>query len=198
MMIGILQEPGIYLHLAYEYGLERRGHSVPRRNFFVPRCQFAIFRNDSQLFLARESFLAQLVPTLIELAFVLIRPFFGNVVRCVGGTRREIHEEGLIGNQRLLLTDPVDSLVRHILHEVIAFFGSLLHLDRCGAFVERGIPLVRLSADEPVEIFKAPATGGPCVEGPRGTRFPDGDFMTLAELRRGVAVELERARERRA
>ena len=47
MVIGILHEPGVNLHLPDEHGLERRGHLIPGRDFFVPRRELAILRNDA-------------------------------------------------------------------------------------------------------------------------------------------------------
>jgi hypothetical protein len=44
-------------------------------------CQFAIFGDNAEFLLSRECFLAQLVPTLVELAFILIGPLLGHVVR---------------------------------------------------------------------------------------------------------------------
>jgi hypothetical protein len=45
---------------------------------------------------ARNRLLADLVPTLVELAFVFVRPTLGNMMRSVDGTRRKIDEERLI------------------------------------------------------------------------------------------------------
>ena len=93
---------------------------------------------------------------------------FGHMVRRVGGAGREVDEEGLVRRQRLLLRDPGHGLVGHVLHEVIALFGRLLRLDRRRAFVERGVPLVGLAADEAVEVLEAAAAGRPGVERPTG------------------------------
>ena len=120
---------------------------------------------------------------------------FGHMVRRVGRAGREIDEERLVRRQRLLLRYPGHGLVGHVLHEVIALFGRLLGFDRRGAFVQRRVPLVRLAADEPVEILEAAAARRPCVERPDRAGFPHRHFVTLAELRRGVAVELQRSRQ---
>ncbi len=80
---------------------------------------------------------------------------------------------------------------------MVALFGRLLHLDRRGALVERRVPLVGLAADEAVEVLEAAAAGGPGVERPDRARLPHRHFVALAELRRGVAVQLQRPRERR-
>ena len=98
--------------------------------------ELGIRRNDAQLFLASEGLFTQLVPALIELALVLICPFLGDVVRSVCGSGGEVDEEGLVGHEHLLLADPVDGLVGHVFHQVIALFGRPLWLDWCGAFVE--------------------------------------------------------------
>ena len=140
---------------------------------------------------------AQLVPALVELALVLVGPLLGHVVRRVGRAGREVDEERLVGCQRLLLRDPGHRLVGHVLHEVVALFGRLLRLDRRGAFVQRRVPLVRLAADEAVEVLEAAAARGPGVERSDRARLPHRHFVALAELRRGVAVELQRPRERR-
>ena len=115
----------------------------------------------------------------------------------VGRARREVNEEGLVGRERLLLRDPGHRLVGHVLHEVVALFGRLFRLDRRSSLVERRIPLVRLAADESVEVFEAAAARGPGIERPDRTRLPYRHFMAFAELRRRIAVELERARQRR-
>ena len=99
--------------------------------------ELAIGGNDAELLLPREGLFAQLVPAVVELALVLVGPFLGHVMRRVGGAGREVDEERLVGDQRLLLADPGDRLVGHVFHEVVALFGRLLHLDRRRAFVER-------------------------------------------------------------
>jgi len=97
MMIDILHEPGVDLHLPDEHGLEGGGHVVPCGDFLVPLRELTILRNDAECLLASEDLFAQFVPTLVELAFVFIGPFFGNVVRGVGRAGREVDENGLSG-----------------------------------------------------------------------------------------------------
>ena len=89
-----------------------------------PRGQLGVGGNDAELLLAREDLLAQLVPALIELALVLVGPLLRHVVRRVAGARREVHEERLVGHQRLLLARPLDRLVRHVLGEVVALLRA--------------------------------------------------------------------------
>src|SRR5208283_1519668 len=153
------------------------------------------WRDNAQFLLACEGLFAQLVPALIELALVLVRPFLRDVMRSVGRARREVCEERLVGNERLLLANPVDGLVRHVLHQVIALLGRLLDLDRRRTLIQRWVPLIRLAADEPIEIFEAASAGGPRIERAGRTRLPHRHFMAFAELSGRIAVELEGPRE---
>ena len=168
VVVGVLHEAGVDLHLPAQDRLEVLRHRVPGRDLLVARGELAVGRNDAELLLAGERLFAELVPALVELALVLVRPLLRDVVRRVRRAGREVHEERLVREQRLLLTDPGHGLVGHVLDEVIALFGCLLHLDRRRALVQRRIPLVRLAADEAVEVLEAAAAGRPGVEGPAG------------------------------
>jgi hypothetical protein len=197
MMVGVLEECGIDLHLAREDRPQVFRGRVPGRNLVRPRRQDRIRGDDAQLFLARERLLAQLVPALIELALVFLDPVLRHVVRRVAGAGREVHEERLVGHQRLLLARPLDRLVRHVLGEVVALLGRLLGFDRRRAFVDRRIPLVGFAAEEAIEVFEPAAARRPLIERPHRARLPHRHFVALAELRRRVAIELERHGERR-
>ena len=194
MVVGVLEERGVDLHLTGEDGPHVLRRLVPRRDLGRPRRQHGVGGDDAQLLLPRKNLFAQLVPALIELALVLVDPLLRHVVRRVAGARREIHEERLVGHQRLLLARPLDRLVRHVLGEVIALLRRLLRLDRDRAFVDRRVPLVGFAADEAVEVLEAAAAGRPLIERAHRARLPDRHFMALAELRRRVAIELERHR----
>ncbi len=147
--------------------------------------------------LPREGLVAELVPALVEFALVFVGPFLRHVVRGMGGAGREVGEERLVGCQRLLLRDPCHGLVGHVLHEVVALFGRLLRFDRRGPFVNRRVPLVRLAAEEAIEILEAAAARWPGVERSDRAGFPHRHFVALAELRGRVAVELQRPCQRR-
>jgi hypothetical protein len=150
MVVGMLEEPGTALHLAAENGLERLRHVVPRGDFGRPLCEYGISWNDAQLLLTGKGLLAERVPACVELALVLVDPVFGNVMRRVRRARREVHEKWLVGHERLLLPHPPHRLVRHVLREVVAVFGTLARLHQGCALVDRRIPLVGLAAEETV------------------------------------------------
>jgi hypothetical protein len=57
---------------------------------------------------------------------------------------------------------------------------------------------VRFAADEAVKVLEAAAPGGPSIERAGRARLPHRHFMTFAELRGGVAVELQCSRDRRS
>ncbi len=158
--------------------------------------QHGVLRNDAQLLLPGDGFFAELVPAAVELALVLVRPFLRHMVRRVRRAGREVHEEGLVGHQRLLLTHPRDGAIREILGERVALFGRLRRLDGRGPFVEAGIVLIRFAADETVEVFEA-RTGRPLMERSHRAHLPERDLVTFAELRRGVAVQLQDLGDRR-
>ena len=163
----------------------------------VARRQLRVRRDDAELLLAREGPLAQRVPAVVELARVLVRPLRRHVVRRVRRTGREVGEERLVGHERLLLVHPGDRLVGHVAHEVVALLGRAIRLDRRRPLVERRVVLVRLAADEAVEVLEA-AARRPVVERPHRARLPDRHLVALAELRGRVPVELEDLRQRRA
>ena len=197
VVVGVLHEARVDLHLAGEDRLHLVRRLVPGGDLLRPRGQLCVLRDDAELLLARERLLAELVPALVELALVLGRPLGRDMVRGVRRARRVVDEERLVRHQRLLLADPVDRVVGHVLGEVVALIRRPVRLDRHGAVVERRRVLVRLAAEEAVEVLEAAAPGRPRVEGPHRARLPDGHLVALAELRGRVAVQLQRLGQRR-
>ena len=117
-------------------------------------------------------------------------------MRRVRRTGREVDEERLVRHQRLLLADPAHTVVREILGEVVALLRGRRRLDRCRAVVQRRIPLVVLAADESVELLEPATTRRPRVERAHRRGLPHRHLVALAELRRRVAVQLQRHRQR--
>ena len=80
-------------------------------------------------------------------------PFPGNVVGRMGSTRCEIDKEGFARCYGLLLPDPRYRLISEVLIQDVVWI-TYVRLDRLRAFIERGLPLVRITADKAVEVFK--------------------------------------------
>ena len=162
------------------------------------RCrQLGIRRDHAELLLASDGPLAQGVPAVIECTLVPGGPFRPDMVRGVRGARRPVHEERLVGHERFLLADPVDRAIGHVLGEVVALVGRPIGLDRHGVLIDgRGV-LVRLATDEAVEMLEPVAGRWPAIERPHRTGLPDRHLVAFAEMRGGVAVELQDLGERR-
>src|SRR5208282_517674 len=114
MVVDHFEESCIAFHLASEYGFQVFWRCVPCRYFFVPRSQFRVVRDDSELLLFCECSLTQLVPTVVELALVLGNPLLRNMVRSVSGTWGEVYEEWFVRCSRLLRAYVRDCLIRHV------------------------------------------------------------------------------------
>ena len=196
VVVGVLHEAGVDLHLAGEDRLEVVGHVVPRRDLVGARRELGVRGDHPELLLARERLLAQRVPAGVEAALVLGRPLRRDVVGRVRRAGCVVDEERLVGHQRLLLADPVDRVIGHVLGEVVALLRRAIGLDRGRAVVDRRRVLVRLPADEAVEVLEAAAAGRPVLERPHRARLPHRHLVALAELRRRVAVELQRLSQR--
>ncbi len=195
--VGVLEEAGVDLHLPLEHRSQLRVHLVPRRDLGVPRRELRVLRDDPELLLAGEGQLPLAVPAVGERALVLVGPLLRHVVGGMGGARGEVHEEGLVRHQRLLLVHPTDGPVGQVLRQVVALLRRLRRLDGRESLVQRRVVLVVLAPDEAVEVLEPSPSGGPGVERPHRRGLPHGHLVALAELRRRVAVQLQRHCERR-
>ena len=170
VMVGVLQEPGEDFHHPGIQLLFVRGKALPLGHVGIVPAEFGILRNDAQLFLTGECFLAVDIPALIEFALVFVRPFLGNVVRSMLGSRTEIHEEWLVRSHLLGVGDEADRTIDEVLGKVIALFRRLLRLNRVVVVNEFRVILVRVAAEEAVVAFEtaterpsAVGTGGACL-----------------------------------
>src|SRR5262249_59927131 len=102
-------------------------------------------------------------------------------MRRVRGAGRVVREEGSRRRQRLLLPYPRDGVIGQILIQRVALFGCPPRLDPGRSLEQIRVVLVRLPADEAVEILEAAATRRPMIERPDSAAFPHRDFVTLAE-----------------
>jgi hypothetical protein len=198
VVVGVLEEPGIHLHLAGEHGLQVVGHVDPGRDLLRSGGELRLGRHDAELLLAAQDLLPQGVPPGVELTSVPVRPLDRDMVRRMGRAGRVVDEERAVRHERLLLAHPVDGVVGHVVGEVVALLRAAVGLDRDGVAVDRGGVLVGLAADEPVEVLEPAATRRPVVERPHRAGLPHRDLVTLAELGCRVPVQLQRLREWRA
>src|SRR5687768_5753327 len=97
-------------------------------------------------------------------------------------TRGVVDEEWLVRHQRLLLADPFDGAVGHVLGEVIALLRGPIRLDRNRVPVDGGGVLIGLPPDEAVEMLEAVARAGPAVEGAHRAGLPHRHLVALAEM----------------
>ena len=196
MVVGVLEEPGVHLHLPGKHGLELGGHVVPRRDLVVAHGELGVVGHDAASLLLGEDPLAKRVPAVVELAAVPVGPLERHVVGRVRRTRRVVHEERTVRRQRGQLAHPTDRAGGHVLGEVVALVGGGRLLDRGRAAVEGRRVLVGLAAEESIEVLEAAAAGRPGLERPDRAGLPDRDLVAFAELRRRVAVEPQHLRER--
>ena len=75
LRIGVFAEAGVDFHEAQLKGAFGFRDAVPRRHGRGARGEFGIGRNPAELFLAGKDFFTELVPALVELAFVFVGPF---------------------------------------------------------------------------------------------------------------------------
>ncbi len=124
VVVGVLHEPGVDLHLAAEDGLEVISDVHPGRNLGGAGGEFGVLRVNTQLLLAGEGLLAEASHPASN------GPWACRSIRWAHGAGHgwplaEVHEERFVGHQRLLLTNPGDSPIRHVLGEVVALLGPL-------------------------------------------------------------------------
>ena len=105
----------------------------------VHRVVYSVRGNPSQFLLLRKSFVAKDFPALIELALVLVGPFFCHLVRAMNRTRGKIDQEGLVRVKGAREAYPVNGFLSQILGQVI--IGVMRRLDRIGVLEQAGFIL---------------------------------------------------------
>src|SRR5262249_362591 len=92
---------------------------VPRWYLSRTRRQRRVGRNDAEPFLVGQSLLALLVPALIELALELRDPVLAGMMRGMTVARSKVHQERIVGRDRMLGPYPVDGPVGHVVDEYV-------------------------------------------------------------------------------
>ena len=190
VVVRVLRVPGVHLHLAGVEGLQLVGHVVPGRERLVARGQLRVGRHDTELLLAGEGLFAQPVPSLVELALVLVGPVLRDVMGGVAAPGRVVDEERLVRLLGAHAVEPFDGPIRHRVGEVVRILRVVVALggtDDLLVLRKARIPLARSSAQDPVEVVEPPAVR-PAVQRPGRTLLAVGRQVPLAEARRAVAV----------
>src|SRR5215471_16874966 len=168
MVIGVGEKPGKYFHHAGINFLFRGGQWLPLGHIGIVARELSLSRNDPKLLLSREGPFAQLVPTVVKFALVLVGPFLRHVMRRVSRSWAKIHKEGLVGSDLFGVGDEANRFVHQIFGQVITLFGALLRLHSMIVRNQFGIILVGLAAEKTVEALEAPAQGPAVVRTCRG------------------------------
>ena len=187
VVIGLLDEPGVHLHLAGVHPLGVAGQRIPRGHVGVAFGQLRVFFDDAERPLAFEHDTPVLVPAAVEAASVLVAPFGLDLVGRVAGAGRVVEEERLVRCVDVGVLDELDRPVGEVDVEVVALVGRRRRADRMVVIGEVGKPLVGRAGHEPVEALEATSEWPP-VEWPRRRRLGGRREVPLADGERVVAV----------
>ena len=174
-------ETGEDFHQAALEGFFVLGNGIPRSHRFRARRELGVLRNPAFRLGAGESAFAILVPTVVELALVLVRPFLHDLVRAVRCAGCPIHEKRFVRRVGLLFAQPGDGVRCDVIGEVIAF--GEMRGDRGGVAGECGLILRGFPCEKSVEILEAVA-GRPVVERPFAGDLLLGRVVPFAPARR--------------
>src|SRR5207247_1963389 len=169
----------------------------PGGHRFVARRELCVGRDDTKLLLPLERLLAELVPAVVESAFVLVGPFLPDVMRRVGGAGRVVEAPGLLGIVTPDAVEPIDRLVGYRLGEVEGLpVLSLLNPDELLVLGDHRVVLTGLGSKEAPVVVEAPGVG-PVIERAGRALLLLGRQVPLADRRCRVTVLLQDLRERR-
>ena len=194
--VDVLDEAGEDFHQPPLERTLRLRDAVPRGHALGARRELGIGGNPAEFLLALEGALAQRIPAIVELAFVLVGPFLEDVVRPVPGAGRPVHEERLVGRVRAMLAHPRDRLVRQVFAQMV--FLVVRRLDRVEVLDQPRLPLRGFAGQEAVEVVEADALSGrPERERPHRRGLGRGRVVPLAEGGGLVSVGAQDLRKRR-
>ena len=193
LRVDVLEEPGKYfLHPGVQTPLII-GAVIPCRNFIRPLRQDGVLGDDTQIDLVFEREFSLPIPTVVELALVLVGPFLGDVMRRVRRAWSPIDEERLIWRRRLLFAHPGNRVICNGLREMPSLFSG--RFDRRRIADQRCRPLVSLTTEEAIEILK-PLPCRPMFERSRWAGLIVGRVVPLSERGAAVAIAGQNGRNR--
>ena len=199
-MVAVRRISGEHFDLPDEQLLLLGAELIPRLQQFVrPRRELGVFRHHAEPLLVCEDARAQLLVAVVEEVHRvdLVDPFLRRMVRRVRSARRVLDEDrparvGLVDARH-----PVDRVIGHRSDQVPG--TSRLaeeRIDLRGVAEQVRLPLVRVAADETVEVLEAHA-GGPLVERTDLAGRERRHVVIFAEPRGRVAVVEQHAADRR-
>ena len=155
LMIAVRQRRGVALHLPGTYPFHVRRQVIPTFVVFGGRVECGIGWDHPDLLLLLIGHLPLAVPAVVELALELVDPLLRGMVGSVRSARRVVRQERLVGVDRLLGPDPADRLVGHVGVQVIGVLTPQIRVDRQGVLIHCGTELMRVGAEEPVEVLES-------------------------------------------
>ena len=196
--VSVFREAGKNLHLPGVELLLGVVERIPGRIRVRSGRQLGVRRDDAELLLALKGFLTVLIPAIVELALVFVRPFLRNMMRRMGGAGGVIDEPWLV---RVMCADgvqPLDGLVGDVVGEVIEL--PVLALGDAENRVVLGddwIVLAGGAGQKAPPVVKAPCLR-PVLEGAGRPHLAARRHVPLAEAGGDVAVFLQDAGQCRA
>ena len=186
----MLGEASGHLHQAALEGSLRLGDVVPGRHGWIAWGELGFLGNPAHLLGPVKDSFPIGVPPVIELALVLVGPLLHDVVWSVQTPAGPVHEERLVGLERLMAMEPADGVVGQVLAEVVALLWALRRGDDRGVADQVWLELRCLSGEEAVEVLEA-VSRRPVVEWSRSRRLQGRGVVPLPKGRGGVAVVLQ-------
>src|SRR5439155_14799991 len=180
--------PGIHLHLMRIQFLYFRRCAVPGGKRRITRGELGVARDHAELLLPRERLLAQLVPALVELAFVFVAPFLRYLVRRMSCSSRKVEKERFVRRLCFLIANPGNGVFHHRVVEIEILL--LRHADDAVILCKDRIELSAFSAEKSPEIIEAKCVR-PAVKRARRPLLRLRCQMPLADRSRVIAVTLK-------
>ena len=106
--VDVLHEAGEDLHQPPLEGSLRFGDVVPALHGVGARRELGVVGDPAAFLLPGEDTLAIVVPAVVELPRVLVRPLTEDVVRAVRGAGRPVHQERAVGREGFVAAQPGD------------------------------------------------------------------------------------------
>ena len=149
--------------------------------------EFSVRRNNAKRFLFGKHLFAIRFPTVIELTFVFVCPFFWHMMRRMLRAGAKIHKERFVGRDLLCVCNKADCSVHQIFGQVISFFRRFFGFDAMIVVGQIGIILMRVAAHETIVAFE-PASEGPAVIRSRSADLVGWSEMPFANRKSIVAI----------